>query len=589
MSKSSGLQVYLRLLTYVKPHWKFFALSILGYLMYSGTQPALAWITGWLTKAVYEPDDYSKFLIPLSLLGIYLIRGAGSFIGNYFLAKVSQRVVHTLRCEMFNHQLCLPNQYFDNNNSGHLISRITYNVSQVTGAATDAIKVIVREGVAVIALLGTLFYLNWMLSLIFLAIAPIIGLVVNYASKRFRKLSKNIQVSMGDITHITSEAINGYQEVKSFGGEAYEKKRFLQASRDNLRQNLKMVITSSINTPILQMIIAIALAFLLYLGLEFLDRMSPEAFVTYMTAAGLLPKPIRQLSEVNSTIQKGIAAAESIFELLEAEPEKESGDKEFERVQGRLEFKNINFCYPGTDSMVLKDINLIIEPGENVALVGRSGSGKSTLASLLPRFYEGFEGQILLDDHELVDFKLTNLRSQIALVTQQVTLFNDSISRNIAYGALAEASEEEINQAADAAYALEFINKLPDGFATQVGEDGVLLSGGQRQRIAIARALLKNAPILVMDEATSALDTESEREIQGAMEHVMQGRTTLVIAHRLSTIENADKIVVMDQGRIVEMGTHHELLAKQGQYYQLHQIQFDETRVDENSDESSKV
>lgn len=578
MDRKSGLQVYLHLLSYVKPYWKFFALSILGFLIYSGTQPALAWITGWLAKAVYEPDPYSKYLIPLSLIGIYLMRGIGGFLGSYFLAKVSQNVIHTLRCEMFNHQLTLPNQYYDNSNSGHLISRITFNVNQVTGAATDAIKVVVREGIAVIALLGTLFYLNWMLSLIFLAIAPVIGLVVNFASKRFRKISKNIQVSMGDITHVTSEAINGFQEVKSFGGEKYEKQRFSWASQDNLKQNLKLVRTTAINTPILQMIVAVALSFLLYLGLEFLDRMTPEAFVTYMTAAGLLPKPIRQISEVNATIQKGIAAAESIFELLDAEPEKESGTKEISRVKGQLEFRNLNFSYPDSDIKVLKDINLTIKPGENVALVGRSGSGKSTLASLIPRFYDDYQGQILLDSENLPTFKLTNLRSQIALVTQQVTLFNDSVSRNIAYGALADASEDQIKQAADAAYALEFIEKLPEGFDTLVGEDGVLLSGGQRQRLAIARALLKNAPILIMDEATSALDTESEKEIQGAMEHVMEGRTTLVIAHRLSTIEKADKIVVMDQGRIVEMGTHDELLAKQGQYYQLYQIQFDEDK-----------
>ncbi len=575
-SKPSGLKVYLRLLQYVKPHWKIFVLSVLGYLLYSGSQPLLAKVTGWLTDAVYTKDTEAVYLIPISLLVIYFFRGLGGFIGTYFLAKVSFSVVHTLRTEMFDNLVLLPNSYYEQNNSGHLISMLTFNVAQVTGAATDAIKVIVREGITVIALLAFLFYSNWQLSLTFLAITPLIGFVVSYASKRFKKLSKKIQVTMGDITHISSEAINGYKEVKSFGGEQYEQERFSTASKKNYAQNMKMVMTSAINTPVLQMIVALALSALVFLALSFLDQMEPDEFISYIVAAGLLPKPIRQLSEVNSTIQKGIAAAESIFSILDEQAEQDNGTVEARTVKGRLEFKNVNFNYPQTDKMIINHLNLTIEPGQTVALVGRSGSGKSTLASLISRFYVINQGEILLDGQSLEDYTLNSLRGQISLVTQDVTLFNDTIEKNIAYGSLSHHSRDEVTQAADSAYAMEFILEQSDGLDTLIGEDGVLLSGGQRQRLAIARALLKNSPILILDEATSALDTESERKIQAALENVMKGRTTLVIAHRLSTIEKADLIVVMDQGAIIEQGTHDELISLDGFYNQLHKKQFDD-------------
>ncbi len=575
-SKQSGLSVYIRLLQYVKPHWKIFVLSVFGYLLYSGSQPLLAKVTGWLTDAVYSKDSEAVYLIPASLLVIYFFRGLGGFIGTYFLAKVSFSIVHTLRTEMFDKLVLLPNSYYEQNNSGHLISMITFNVAQVTGAATDAVKVIIREGITVIALLGFLFYSNWQLSLTFLAITPLIGFVVAFASKRFKKLSKKIQVTMGDITHISSEAINGYKEVKSFGGETYEQIRFLNASQKNYRQNMKMVMTSAINTPVLQMIVAFALSTLVFLALSFLDQMEPQAFISYIVAAGLLPKPIRQLSEVNSTIQKGIAAAESVFTILDQEPEKDQGTVEAQAVQGRLEFKNINFQYPGTEKIILNDFNLSIEPGQTVAFVGRSGSGKSTLVSLISRFYDIRQGEILLDGQSLADYSLKSLRQQISLVTQDVTLFNDTIEKNIAYGSLSHRGRDEVIQAAESAYAMEFIAEQSDGLDTLIGEDGVLLSGGQRQRLAIARALLKNSPILILDEATSALDTESERRIQAALENVMKGRTTLVIAHRLSTIENADLIVVMDKGSIIEMGSHDELITHEGFYNQLHKKQFDD-------------
>ncbi|MBQ0724914.1 MAG: lipid A export permease/ATP-binding protein MsbA [Cycloclasticus sp.] len=565
----TNLAIYLRLLKYVVPYWKPFAVSLFGFLIFAATQPALAALMEYLVDSLQAKDRSEIYWVPVATILIVFFRGIGSFLGSYYIAKVANNVVHTLRCAIFDKYTTLPNGYFDDQNTGHLLSRVTYNVSQVTSAATDAIKVVVREGLTVIGLLAYLIYMNWALSLIFLAIAPIIGLLVNYAGKRFKAISKRLQVSMGDITHVSSELINNYRVVRSFGGEDYEKNRFKQASFSNLRQAMKMVQTGAINTPVLQLIVASALALMIYLALLLMTQATPGEFVAYITAAGLMPKPIRQLSEVNANIQKGIAGAESVFEVLDQTPELDNGGYEVDRVKGHIEIKNVSFNYPGTKEAVLKNINIDIKPGMMVALVGKSGSGKTTLANLIPRFYQHQQGEVLLDGVDVTDYSLKNLRQHISLVTQNVTLFNDTIANNIAYGALKDTPLDDIKKAAEDANAKEFIEQLPNGWDTMVGENGVKLSGGQRQRLAIARALLKNAPILIFDEATSALDTESEKLIQQAMETVMHKSTTLVIAHRLSTIQNADLILVMDKGKVIEQGTHQSLIANNGAYKKL--------------------
>lgn len=600
-AEASGLKIYLRLLGYVRPYIGAFMVSILGFLIFASTQPMLGYMLKFFVDGLTNPDaglfsevpwllDHAPWLaelkllqaVPLLIVLIALWQGVGSFLGNYYLAKVSMGLVQDLRVALFNNLLTLPNRYFDNHNSGHLISRITYNVTMVTGAATDAIKVVVREGMSVVFLFATLLFMNWKLTLVMVAILPVIGLMVSSASKKFRKQSKKIQLAMGDVTHVASETIQGYRVVRSFGGEGYEQQRFLLASEDNKRKQLSMVKTNAVYTPSLQLLIYSAMAALMFLVLLLRGDASAGDLVAYITLAGLLPKPIRQLSEVSSTIQKGVAGAESIFEQLDEEAEIDYGTQEREKVTGRLEVRDLTFCYPGSEQPVLKGISFVAEPGQMVALVGRSGSGKSTLANLIPRFYHHEQGQILLDGLDVEQYRLRNLRRHIALVTQHVTLFNDTVRNNIAYGDLAGAPLEAVKEAARDAYAAEFIKKMPQGYDTLVGENGVLLSGGQRQRLAIARALLKNAPLLILDEATSALDTESEQHIQTALDQVMQGRTTLVIAHRLSTIEKADLILVMDQGEIVEQGTHTGLLAQNGYYARLHSKQF---AVGDNADE----
>ena len=571
---TASTQIYKRLLTYVKPHRGLFAISIVGFLMYSGTQTLFAALIKHIIDTLQSEAREGMYYLPLLFSGLIIIHGIGAYIGNYFLAKVSTNVVHALRCEIFDQYTRLPTSYFDANNSGYMISRITNNVGQVTQATTDAVRTFVREGFTAIGLLIYLFYSSWMLSLVFVAIAPIIVVLVTYVSKRLRGISKKIQESIGDMTHITSELVSGHRVVRSYGGEEYERKRFLESSLYNRRQSLKLSTTMAIHNPIMQFIIAIALSVLMYMALFFMKQASVGEFVGYLTAAFLLPRPIRQLSDANGDIQKGIAAAESLFEILDEPSEEDSGSYQAERCLGALEFKNLSFKYPGTQEIVLKDINFKIEPGQTIALVGASGGGKSTLANLVSRFYSHNNGEILLDGVEINSYQLANLRKQIALVNQQVTLFNDTIANNIAYGALATATKDEITTAATDAYAMEFVSKFELGLETEIGENGVKLSGGQRQRLALARALLKDAPILILDEATSALDTESERYIQAALQKVMHNRTTLVIAHRLSTIENADVILVIDQGRIIEQGSHAELIAKQGAYARLHNIQF---------------
>lgn len=591
--QASSLKIYLRLLSYLRPFVGLFAVSIVGYMIFASSQPMLAAVLKYFVDGLGAPAATTHhpfplignvqlmYGVPILLVIIIFWRSVGSFLGNYYLARVSLGLVNDLRIALFNSLLRLPNAYFDQQNSGHLISRITYNVTMVTGAATDAIKVVIREGLTVVFLFGYLLWMNWKLTAIMVAILPIIGVMVGSASRKFRKQSKKIQASMGDLTHVASETIQGYRVVRSFGGEDYEERRFRAASEDNNAKQLRMVKTGATFTPALQLVTFSAMAVILFLVLFLRGDASAGDLVAYISAAGMLPKPIRQLSEVSGTIQKGLAGAESIFAQLDEKPEKDSGSIERERVSGRLEIRNLSFRYPSSEHAVLDDVDLTVEPGQMVAIVGRSGSGKSTLVGLIPRFYHHNEGKILIDGVDVEDYTLKNLRQHIALVTQQVVLFNDTIAANIAYGDLAGAPRAEIECAAEAAFAREFIDRLPLGFDTLVGENGVLLSGGQRQRLAIARALLKDAPILILDEATSALDTESERHIQAALDEVMKGRTTLVIAHRLSTIEKADMIVVMDQGKIVERGTHSQLLAANGHYARLHAVQFEEKTEDQ--------
>ena len=587
-SSTSSLRLYLRLLGYLRPMLGWFVVSLLGFVIFASAQPMLASVLKYFVDGITNPAGSTlqnipfigrldlTYAVPLMMVLIVFWQGIGSFLGNYYLARVSLGLINDLRRALFGSLFHLPNTYFDQNNSGHLLSRIAYNVTMVTGAATDAIKIMIREGLTVVFLFGYLIWMNWKLTLVMVAILPVIGVMASGASRKFRKQSKKIQAAMGDLTHIASETIQGYRVVRSFGGERYESERFRIASEENTRKHLRMARTGATFTPALQLVTFSTMAVLLLLVLVMRGDSTAGDLVAYITAAGLLPKPIRQLSEVSATIQRGLAGAESIFEQLDEPPEPDHGTVERERIAGRIEVRQLSFRYPGSDKLVLDDIDFRVEPGQMVALVGRSGSGKSTLANLLPRFYQHDQGQILVDGLAVEDYTLRNLRRHIALVTQQTSLFNDTVANNIAYGDLAGVPRDAIERAAEAAHAKEFIDLLPEGFDTLVGENGVLLSGGQRQRLAIARAILKDAPILILDEATSALDTESERHIQNALDRVMANRTTLVIAHRLSTIEKADVIMVMERGRIIERGSHAELLAADGHYARLHAMQFRE-------------
>ena len=576
--KASRTRTYIRLLQYVKPYWWAIALTILGFAINSATEIGIAKLIQFITDAINDGEQSKLNLFPFLIIVLFFIRGLGAFLGNYFSALISRNLVYELRVEVFDKLLRLPNAFFLANPSGTISSKLIFDVEQVTAASTDSLKTIVRDGLTVFALLTYLLYSNWRLSLILFVVLPPILWIIQKASKRYLNLSKSIQKSMGDVSHITNEVIGGYQVVKNYGGQPYEMARFDKASLDNLKQGMKIVVTNSINTPAVQLLMAMALSVVIWLALRpgVISNISAGEFIAYLTAAGLLSKPVRNLTDVNQKLQKGIAAGESIFALLD-EPEETDEGVKVERVRGDISFDKVSMHYPdGTQA--LQDFSLTVNSGETVAFVGKSGAGKTTLVNLLTRTLEPSSGEIKIDDMPIDSISLTSLRSQIGMVNQQVVLFNETVRHNIAYGDLASKSEEEVIDAAKLAFAHDFISNLPEGYDSSIGAEGFQLSGGQRQRLSIARALLKDAPILILDEATSALDNESEYYIQQALENVMKDRTTLVIAHRLTTIESADKIVVMDKGRIVETGTHDELMALSGLYAHMYDRDFAESQ-----------
>ena len=586
-SDPGGLTLYRRLLGYVLRYKLAIFGSIVGYIIFAAATSASGWWLGWVTDVIEagEYDTRDRLLAPMLVLLIVMTRGIGGFMGSYALAAVANNVMHKLRCQLIDHLTVLPSPYFDRNTAGKLVSKLTYDVSQIAGAASNALAVVMREGFTVIGLLGGLFYIDWQLSLIFLVIAPVVSKIVDISSGYFRRYSTQMQDSMGEVTQIANEAVKGHRVIRTFNAEDYVSGNLQRSSYRNRRQNMKMALTRSASTPIVQLIVSLALALLVWFAMSPGFFETSGEFVTFLGLASLLQKPVRQLTQVNAVIQRGMSAALSIFSLLDEPPERNDGTYRATRAAGRLVFKDVCFAYSSRaavnggngsgnngSAVTLEDISFTAEPGRTVALVGKSGSGKSSLVGLIPRFYDYQSGVIELDGVALPEYDLRNLRDQISLVTQDVVLFNGTVAENIGYGE-ARLDRARIREAARAAHALEFIEQLPEGLDTQVGDDAGLLSGGQRQRLAIARALLKDAPVLIFDEATSALDSESEQHIQDALGNLLKGRTTFIIAHRLSTIENADLILVMEQGRIVESGNHDELMKRNGVYSRLHSMQ----------------
>lgn len=576
---AGAFATYKRLLGYAARQWGF-ALAGISGMVFDAAVAAMftAMIRPMLDDLFISRSDTAIFWMPFIIVGLFVVRGAATFVADYGLARIGRDVVETLRGEVFSRYLDLPAKHYDREASGQMIARLTYTVEQVAQASTNAVKVMILDSLTVIGLLGVMLYQSAKLTLMLFVMAPLIALVAWRVGRRYRRISGKIQHSVGSVTGLVDEAVSGQREVKVYLGQASERARFAAVNEDNRTLNLKIAATNALSTSIVQVVAAIALALVIYFATRpaMLQEMSPGTFMSLITAMLMMLPSLKRLTTVQSMMQRGVAAAQDLFAVIDTPGEQDTGSLRIEHCRGDIELKDVVLRYPGQATPALDRISLRCAPGTVTALVGRSGSGKSTLASLVPRFYEPDSGSILLDGQPLSAYTLEALREQIAWVGQQVILFNDSIGRNIAYGALQNAPREAIEEAAQAANAMEFIARLPQGLDSQAGEGGALLSGGQRQRIAIARALLKNSPLLILDEATSALDTESERLIQDALKRLMRDRTVLVIAHRLSTIEHADQIVVLDEGRIVEQGTHAQLLLRDGHYAALHRVQFRE-------------
>ncbi|MEM9257058.1 MAG: lipid A export permease/ATP-binding protein MsbA [Pseudomonadota bacterium] len=589
-------QLYRRLLSYVVPYWYLFVLSTGGFVLYSLGNVLLADLLQYLLDSVSgsgeqgrgllsrviahtvedggrTPAELARIVVPVTLIMVTLVRAAGFFAGSYFVNCVARNLIHELRCRLFDSLLQAPSYEFESQAQGKLVSKVTFNIEQVTGAATRALKTLLRESLTLLALVSYMLYLNWRLCLLFLAIVPAIAWVVTLVGKRFRRYSRRIQVSMGDVTQVTAETIRNIQEVRLYGGEATQRQQFRRASSDNREQSLKLAFAEALSTPIIQLLLALSLAALIWFALspQVLTGFSAGSLVAFLTAAAQLGKPVRQLSGIQSVLQRGLAAAEDVFAQMDESPEPTGGSLRIERARGDLALRGVSFCYPDSDHLALSELNLEIAAGETLALVGPSGSGKSTLVKLLARLYEPQTGTITLDGRPLSEYAVDNLRQQLGFVSQHAPLFHDTVYNNIAYGAIAKAERSRVTSAIQAAHAQEFIDRLPRGLDTDLGDDGGGLSGGQRQRIALARAVLKDAPVLIMDEATSGLDSASRARLQEAMNAVMRGRTVVVIAHRLEIAQRADRIAVMDSGRVVEIGNHRELVERGGLYHTLWQ------------------